>query len=188
MGFFSSGKDKAAAPGTPAQPADPARPAGKTAATPTRREAEAARRQRLNPQLTPKEARLKARSDSAAQQRKAMAAADAVPGRVLMRDHVDARFSPAEFSMPVMMVLLALSLGISPFVPEAVLPTLWATWGYLGFVVVDMVLLWRQFKKLAAQRIPNEPLKGLLNYGFNRTLAMRRLRQPPPRVKRGDKI
>lgn len=188
MGLFSSDKDKAAAPAATAEPADPARPAGKTGATPTRREAEAARRQRINPQLTPKEARLKAREDNASAQRRTMAAADAIPGRVLMRDHVDSRFSPAEWSMPVMMLLLALSLGLSPFVPQAVLPTLWATWGYLAVVIFDVVAMWLSFKKLAAERIPNEPLKGLLNYGFNRSLALRRLRQPPPRVKRGEKI
>ena len=36
--------------------------------------------------------------------------------------------------------------------------------------------MWRRFKKLAAERIPNVPLKGLLGYMINRAINVRRLR------------
>ena len=51
---------------------------------------------------------------------------------------------------------------------------------------IDITRMWRGFKKLAAERIPREPLKGLLYYGFNRSLSVRRLRVPRPVLKRGD--
>ncbi len=72
----------------------------KTAPTPTRREAEAARRARLNPQLSPKEARKRDRQAQYAARDKQFATVEASPARTLMRDHVDARFNPAEFAMP----------------------------------------------------------------------------------------
>ncbi len=184
MAIFSS-KDAPAAP-EPQQPA--AADGRKQGATPTRREAEAARRERINPTLTPKEARKKARVSAANEQRRQLDQADSTPGRLLMRDHVDARWSPTEWSMPAMMVLLALSMVVSPMVPSLVLPTLYATWAYLALVIFDIWRMWTQFKKLAAERIPNEPLKGLLNYGLNRSLTLRRIRRPAPRVARGAKI
>ena len=189
MGLFSPYRNSEP---TPAQnPATPpasagSRPAGKDRATPTRREAEQARRQRLNPQLTKKEARLKARAGREAETRKRASAFDNVPARVLMRDHVDSRFNLAEWSMPTLMILLALSLVVSPMVPMLVEPTLYATWAFMALVVVDIFVMWRQFKKLAAERIPNEPLKGMLYYGFNRALSLRRFRLPLPRIKRGE--
>lgn len=187
MGLFSPYKNSEPTPDPVTPPASPgAKPAGKERATPTRREAEQARRQRLNPQLTKKEARLKARTQREVETRKRTAGFDNVPARALMRDHVDARFNVAEWSMPTLMVLLALSLIVSPMMPMLVEPTLYATWAFMALVVVDIFVLWRQFKKLAAERIPNEPLKGMLYYGFNRALSLRRFRLPLPRVKRGD--
>ena len=55
-------------------------------------------------------------------------------------------------------------------------------------VVFDIFLMWRGFKRLAAERLPNQPLKGLLYYGFNRALTLRRMRIPRPVVNRGDEI
>ena len=37
-----------------------------------------------------------------------------------------------------------------------------------------------------AQRQPNASPKGLLFYIFNRSIMIRRFRQPGPRIKRGD--
>ena len=60
------------------------------------------------------------------------------------------------------------------------------TWAFMLLVAFDIWRMWRGFKQLAAERIPNEPLKGLLYYGFNRALSLRRLRIPRPVLKRGD--
>lgn len=190
MGLFSPNKDKEAArqAAESETPATPAAPKAKSVPTPKRRDAEAARRERLNPQLSPKEARKRARQDASAERRKQLDAVEKNPGRALMRDWVDSRRNLAEWSMPVLMALLAVVLVITPIYPALVEPATYATWAFMGLVVVDIWMMWRGFKRLAAERIPNEPLKGLLYYGFNRSLSFRRIRIPKPVVKRGEKI
>lgn len=184
VGLFSGKKSEV--PATPAAQ-DSVRPAGKSVPTPSRREAEAARRQRLNPTLTPKESKQKAREANAAARAKQLAATDAVPARALMRDTVDSRFNLLEISLPVMMVLLVITMLLDPRSQ----PYLWAsyvTWAFLATMILDLTIMWRRFKKLAAERLPNEPIKGMLSYGFNRAMTFRRMRMPKPRVQRGDAI
>lgn len=190
MGLFSPSKDKDAAEAVPAPAPQrvPAPAAGKSAPTPRRKDAEAARRQRINPQLSPKEAKQRARQDAALERRKQAIAVDSTPSKTLLRNWIDARNNMAEWSMPILMMLLLLVLVISPLYPTIVEPTTYATWAFIGLVVVDVTLMWRGFKKLAAERIPNEPLKGLLYYGFNRAITMRRMRTPKPVVSRGETV
>ncbi|MFT4216580.1 MAG: DUF3043 domain-containing protein [Micropruina sp.] len=189
MGLFSANKDKAAAPQPAAEPeATGAAPRAKSVPTPKRRDAEAARRQRLNPQLSPKEARKRSRQLAAVERRKQMEAIDNAPGKVLMRNWIDSRFSFAEWSMPVLMTMLVVVISLSPVFPALVEPSTYVTWAFMLLIVIDIIRMWRGFKKLAAQRIPREPLKGLLYYGFNRSLALRRLRVPRPAINRGDPV
>ena len=188
MGLFSPNKNNDSAPAQPAVEPQrvPTPTGGKSAPTPRRKDAEAARRQRVNPQLSPKEAKARARQDAAADRRKQTEAIDNVPGRKLMRAYVDTRFNLAEWAMPILMVLLLLTLVVSPAVPVIIEPVTYATWAFMLLVAFDIWRMWRGFKQLAAERIPNEPLKGLLYYGFNRALSLRRLRIPRPVLKRGD--
>ena len=190
MGLFSPNQDKQAATAQPVPaPLQVPIPNGaKTAPTPKRRDAEAARRQRVNPQLSPKDAKRKARMDATVERRKRAEALDSTPGKVLMRSWVDTRFNLAEWSMPILMTLLLLVLVVSPAYPPIVEPTTYGTWAFIIFIAVDIFVMWHGFKKLAARRIPGEPLKGLLYYGFNRSLTMRRMRIPRPVAKRGDTI
>jgi len=46
--------------------------------------------------------------------------------------------------------------------------------------------MWRGFKKVLAERLPRVSPKGLLMYGMNRMIQIRRFRMPSPRIKRGD--
>ena len=187
MGLFSTNKDKEAAPEPAATPETPgAGPRAKSVPTPKRRDAEAARRQRLNPQLSPKEAKRRSREQASAERRKEMSAIDNAPGKLLMRNWVDTRFNLAELSMPILMTMLLFVLVLAPVFPTLVEPATYATWGFMVLIGIDITRMWRGFKKLAAERIPREPLKGLLYYGFNRSLSVRRLRVPRPVLKRGD--
>lgn len=171
---------------TPA--ADSAKPAGKATPTPTRREAEQARRERLNPTLTPKQARAKERQARAAARDANLKAADSQPGKVLMRDWVDSRRGLAPFAMPILMVMLMLSLVTTSFGTVATAIMSYATWVVLILIGIDLGRIWLGYKKLHAARLPREPLKGLLAYGINRSINLRRLRLPAPRVKPGDEI
>lgn len=176
----------------PAEQPDPEERAGsgrgqkKSAPTPTRREAEAARRERLNPTLSPKEARRRQRQADMERRARAMAATDAQPERRLLRDVIDSRFNLAEFAMPVFLVLLVGTLipGFSSYVNIF----LFVTWAYFFAIVLDAVVLWRRFKRLATQRLTAPHFRGLVFYAVNRQITVRRWRQPPVRVKRGEDI
>ncbi|MFT3877224.1 MAG: DUF3043 domain-containing protein [Propioniciclava sp.] len=161
--------------------------AKKAVPTPSRREAEAARRARLNPQLSPKEARRREREAQARAREKALTAQDAEPARVLLRDFVDSRFNLAEFAMPVLFALLLVTMAMS-MVPGLVEMSQWflfVSWGYIGLMMLDTFVMWRKYKVVLADRYPGTPLQGLLSYGFNRQFTFRRWRRPAPRVKRG---
>lgn len=161
-------------------------PTKKGHATPSRREAEAARRQRLNPDLSKREIKARGRQVRAVENRRRYAEIDNTPERQLMRDIVDSRFNLAEIAMPLLLVLMA-----STFLPGALrysMYVFWAMWAFMAMIFIDTWMVWRRFKELAAQRIPHRPRKGLVMYAFNRQLSFRRWRTPPPRVNRGEKI
>lgn len=164
------------------------KPEKKGIPTPSRKEAEAARRERLNPTLSPKESRARERQTKRAQRDEYFVKAESTPNRVLMRDLVDAHRGASQYTMPILMVTLAVSLMLSGVSPNLAIVVTALTYVVFGAIVLDIALLWRRYKKLAAERIPKEPLKGMLGYLINRTINLRRLRTPAPRVKPGDKI
>ncbi|MFV0451841.1 MAG: DUF3043 domain-containing protein [Propioniciclava sp.] len=177
--------------------ANPAEPTGEDAApeaearrksrpTPSRRDAEAARRQRLNPTLSPKEARRRQRALEQVKQRQAMQAMDESPARLLVRDVVDSRWNLGEILLPVL--ILGLAVGLIPVVQQYNAILLAFVWGYMAAVIIDAWLMWRRVKRLAAERIPHESLKGALMFGVNRQVTTRRRRRPAPRVKVGEDI
>ena len=61
-------------------------------------------------------------------------------------------------------------------------------WVLLGFTLINVGIMWRGFKKLLAERYPDASTRGLLVYMFNRSLMIRRFRQPAARINRGDAI
>ena len=174
MGLFKK-KDDAVEPA--AAPLTPSTHRKKEGPTPSRKEAEAARKARVNPTLSKKERR---RRESEAERRDRMEVAgrrDSDPGRTLMRDVVDSKFRLGEIVMPFLGQNAALANGVMILFYLIVLA-----------VFVDLIMMWRQFTKLLAERLPGQSRSGLFFYGMNRTLQIRRWRIPAPRVKRGDKI
>ena len=163
----------------------PGRPAGKGAPTPTRKEAEAARRQRITPVLTKKERKVRERQIASTARNKAMGELENRPERQLLRDHVDNRWNVGEFMLPVMLLFLALSLTANMF-PTLVVVATAGTWGLLLSVVLDGFLMWRSFKKILAERVPRASTRGLAMYMFNRSIMLRRFRRPAPRIARGE--
>jgi hypothetical protein len=153
--------------------------------TPTRKEAEAARRQRVTTTLNKKEARAAASRHRRAERMRAVSAREAAPERVLMRDYIDARFNIGEFLLPSVVVILAVTILGSYWPRVTVIATL-AMYLFIIAVFVDGYLMWRGFKKVLAARLPNASPKGLLMYGTSRSTQIRRFRSPPPRIKRGE--
>jgi hypothetical protein len=172
----------------PAETVDHSKPVKKEVPTPSRREAEAARRERLNPTLSAKEMRVKDRAAKNAMRDEQFARTENTPGKVLMRDFIDSRRSLAGYAMPILMVTLAFSLLFSAISTDAAYLVTWFTYGMFALIGIDIFSMWRKYRKLHAERLPNVPVKGLLAYMLNRAINLRRLRLPAPRVKPGDKI
>ena len=153
--------------------------------TPTRKEAEAARRERMNTTLSKKQSRAAASRQSRSERMKTISAREAVPEKVLMRDYIDARFNLGEFLLPSVVVILAVTL-LGSYWPAVTLIATLAMYLFIIGVFVDGYLMWRGFKKVLAKRLPKASPKGLLLYGMTRSTQIRRFRSPAPRIKRGE--
>jgi hypothetical protein len=180
---------------------EPSSAVGKGRPTPSRKEAEAQRKQTLKVSSDPKAAKKEAKA-RAAQERQANRAAllagdesalparDAGPVKRYVRDFIDGRWAAAELFMP-----LALTVLVVGFLP-------WASWGlanaqgYISmlwllltmFIIVDTtVLIMRMNRQLKKQWPSAVDRKGASFYGLMRVLQIRRLRLPPPRLRRNGK-
>lgn len=153
--------------------------------TPTRKEAEAARRQRMSTTLSKKESRAAAGRQSRSDRMRAISAREATPEKILMRDYVDARFNIGEFLLPSVVVILAVTV-LGSYWPRVTLIATLAMYLFILAVFVDGYLMWRGFKKVLAARLPKTSPKGLLLYGMTRSTQIRRFRSPAPRIKRGE--
>jgi hypothetical protein len=180
----SNGDDASSTPSAPVTP--PVGPDGRKAGpTPTRKEAEAARRQRLTQTYSKREARAMASQQNRSERMRTMAARDNTPEKALMRDYVDARFSIGEVLLPSLVIILALSFLNTIFPQAAVVGTV-VMYLYILAVLIDLYVMWRGYKRVLASRLPNASSRGLMMYGANRAIQIRRFRIPRPRVKRGE--
>jgi cation transport ATPase len=161
--------------------------ARKARPTPTRKEAEAARRQRVHRTLTKKEARAEASRHNREQRMRALNTREATPEKALLRDYIDTRFNIGEFLLPSLVLILAVSF-LGQLLPRMTVVTTILMYLFIVAVLIDGYLIWRGFKRVLAVRMPNAPTRGLLMYAINRSIQIRRFRLPRPRLKRGDKF
>jgi len=167
---------------------------GKGRPTPSRREAEAARKQNLKIPKDPKEAKKAARErdrEDRAKSRAAMMAGDERylpardkgPAKAFTRDFVDSRFTLAEY-----FIFFAIGVLILGFVRNQVIQT-WVSIAFFAItalIAVDSIVLILQLNSRAKKEFPEAAdRKGITLYAMLRTLQLRRLRLPPPRVRRG---
>ena len=166
-------------------------PGGKGRPTPSRREAEAARKAQLKPPTDRKEAarrqreeRAKARHALLEGDERAMPAKDRGPLRRFARDYVDARLNTGELFLPGAFAILILGLVKNPQVQRLSL-VLW--FALIVTIAVDTIILSTGLKRRARTLFPDESTKGLTFYAVMRGLQIRRLRVPKPRVRRGGR-
>lgn len=176
----------------PSLPADQ-QPKGKP--TPSRKEAEAARKATLSGAADPKASKNASR-EARAQERESSRAAlmsgdpkrlpprDAGPVKAYVRDFIDRRLSIGELFIPVAIVVLLLGFLHVDWV-QVVLTYLWI-FMLLG-VVLDGLWIAYRLKRGLARDLPNENASGATFYGIMRALQLRRFRLPPPRVGLGGK-
>ena len=180
------------APAAPA-PTGPKGPGAKGRPTPSRKEAEAAARERAKAVPDKKAAQKvlrERRLESNAKVRQAMRtgddrylpARDKGPVKRFIRDYVDARLSVAEFLLPLLLVIMVLQ-----YTPNdtAVKVGLYLWQALLLVIVVDTGWLIFRSKRALRAKFPDEDLKGTTFYTVLRAMQMRFLRQPKPQVKLG---
>jgi hypothetical protein len=168
---------------------------GKGRPTPTRKEAEEARKQRLTSSRDRKgaaalrrqratEQRLKVRQAMETGDERYLPTRDRGPVKKLIRDYVDSRHTTGEYLLVVFFVFLLLSwtvrglAAVSPYVFLVILIAM----------AVDSIRLVRGVKARIRDRFGDDQTKGVTMYTCMRAWQMRRLRLPKPQVKHGDPV
>jgi hypothetical protein len=192
--MFGRGKSDDTPATTPAT--EESHPGTKGRPTPSRKEAQRARKQFLKTPSDPKAAKAaqrdaeraskqRAREGMAAGEEKYLPARDRGPAKAFTRDFVDARFTIAEY-----FIFIAVAVLLLGFVKNQALSTFISTgfFAITALIVIDSIILVIQLNKRAKEAFPNDAdRKGITLYALLRTLQLRRLRLPPPRVRRGGK-
>jgi hypothetical protein len=165
--------------------------AGKGKPTPTRAEAEAARKATLNPVMDKKaarsaqrEARERARAGLLAGDERYFPARDRGPAKAFVRDFIDSRLTVGEVFLPAAFIVIVLTMVPNKSVLAIAYPAWFATFTLM--LVDTFVVSLRLSSKLRRQFEPAER-KGAVFYGILRVTQMRKLRVPPPRVRLGGK-
>ncbi|MGH3350089.1 MAG: DUF3043 domain-containing protein [Nocardioides sp.] len=177
------------------EPETPAKGEGKNRPTPSRKEAEAARKARLKPARTRKEvnaANRARRSEHGDKMREAMKTGDERylpvrdkgPVKRFIRDWIDARFTFAEIVLPVLIIAL-----VVPYVSmDLAMYSQLFTLVVMATVIVNLIALRFLLRKELSRRFPDESLKGTTYYAIMRSIQIRPLRLPKPQVKIGTRL
>jgi hypothetical protein len=177
------------------QPAslDPKGPGAKGRPTPSRKEAEAAARERAKAGMDKKAAQKllrERRAESNAKVRQGMRSGDERylpkrdqgPVKRFIRDYVDTRLSIAEFLLPLLVGIMALQYSGNDRLLKFGSVLMSTT-----ILVVALDTTWMLFRLKRALRaeFPEENLRGTAFYTILRMLQLRWLRMPKPQVKIG---
>ena len=110
---------------------------------------------------------------------------DRGPVRRYTRDFVDSRFTIAEF-----FIFIAVAVLVLGFIPNPQIQSM-VSLGFfvlMALIVVDTAILLLTLNSRLKKEFPDKAeRKGVMLYAFLRSLQFRRLRLPPPRVRRGGK-
>jgi Protein of unknown function (DUF3043) len=171
----------------------PAVTAGKGRPTPKRSEAEKRRRpytapadrKEANRQYRDREKATRSRRLQGMQRGEqwAMPPRDRGPVKALARDYVDSKRRFSEYYMYGLLVLLVMLLIPVPVLQTIVPPLVMVA---VVIMLVEGFLIGRKVRAIAAERLPGESTQGVRMYAAMRTLQIRKLRVPKPRVKPGD--
>lgn len=167
---------------------------GKGRPTPSRREAEAARKAQMRRTNTRKDqmrAQRALRDAAREKQRRALAGEgnpddlpvrDRGPVKAFVRDYVDRRFSVAEYLLPLLIVMLVLSTVGGEWGAVVVVYLWMAT---ILLVVLDSVRLIVGLRRQVRARFGPEAIRGTTMYALLRSTQLRRFRLPKAMVPRG---
>ncbi len=174
-----------------------AKDGGKGRPTPSRKEAEAAARERARlprdrKALARKQREL--RGESSRKVRQAMRTGDEKnlplrdqgPRKRFVRDFVDSRIGFSELLAPMLILIMVLGYGAAGSGGMALANSLWFT----TILLVTADILWLRFRlrRAVAERFPEEGVKGVTWYGVMRAINLRFLRMPKPQRKIGESL
>lgn len=104
----------------------------------------------------------------------------------MCRDFVDRRLTFAEWLLPVLILIFAMSMVPNQAVISAVM---WVWTAAILVTVLDEVMLVRSLRREFARRgYEKKDTRGAYAYTVMRSSQLRRLRLPKPVVKRGDPL
>ncbi|MFL6089837.1 MAG: DUF3043 domain-containing protein [Aeromicrobium sp.] len=163
--------------------------------TPTRKEAEAARKKALKPPMTRKEQlqrdrdarkQIRSRQQDALRsgEEKYLPLRDRGPIKRVARDYVDRRRLVAEYLLPILLVTFILTMFPNPWASIGMLCWFLAT----AVTVIEEFFVIRGLKKELAKRYPGQSTRGVVLYTVLRTTQLRRFRLPAPQIKRFEKL
>lgn len=163
--------------------------------TPSRKEAEAAARQRAKTVVDKKAAarlQRERRGEQNARVREAMRSGDERylprrdkgPVKRFIRNFIDARLTVVEFLLPLLLVIWFLQFSRNDSLVR-IGTVLWST--TILVVAVDTLWLLVRIRRAIRAEFPDESLKGTTTYTLMRVVQVRPLRQPKPQVKIGGK-
>jgi hypothetical protein len=112
---------------------------------------------------------------------KYLPARDQGPVKRFVRDYIDSRICMAEFLLPLL-ILIMVSQSFAPGFSNG----LWSA--TILLVVLDTLLIVVRLKREIKRRFPEESPKGTTSYALLRSMQLRWLRLPKPKVKIGQKL
>jgi len=166
-------------------------PGAKGRKTPSRKEAELARKRAMKTPMTRKEQMKRerqARTEIRERQQSALKTGDERflplrdrgPVRRFTRDYIDRRRVVAEYLLPILVVSFVITT-----IPSVAGFGLMIWMGITLLTVIDEFLLIRNLKKELARRFPGQSTKGITMYVLLRSTQLRRFRMPKPQIARG---
>ncbi|MCW2757268.1 MAG: rane protein [Nocardioidaceae bacterium] len=169
---------------------------GKGHATPSRKVAQAAAKERAKAGADKKAAQkvLRERQSTANQKMREgmkngderyLMERDKGPVKRFVRDFVDTRFSFMEYLLPVLVIIMVMQFSkVGSLVRLS--SGLWSA----SVILLVLDVLWLNFKlgREVKTRFPDENTRGWRFYAFMRAIQLRRLRLPKPRFKLRDPL
>ena len=159
--------------------------------TPSRKEAEEARKKAMKTPMTRKQQMKREREARAMireRQQEALKSGDEKflplrdrgPVRRFTRDYIDRRRVVAEYLLPILVISFVITT-----IPAVAGFGLMIWMGITLLTVIDEFLLIRHLKKELARRFPGQSTKGITMYVLLRSTQLRRFRLPKPQIARG---
>ncbi len=164
------------------------KPGGKGRPTPSRKDAQAAARERARMGMDKKTAQKvlkERRADDNKKVREGMRTGnprymmerDKGPVKALVRDYVDTRISFMEYLLPVLVVIMVLQFAGQQSLSGAI----WSA--TILLLVLEVAWLLSRLNKEIKTRFPDENTRGWRFYALMRAIQLRPLRMPKPRLR-----